>query len=74
MFALVSAALAVAAVLAVRAEAAEAPVAPAAPEWEQVFDEGTGKAYYWNRATNEVTWTAPVALSDGRNGVLVREN
>ena len=53
---------------------AAGPVAPAAPEWEQVFDEGTGKAYYWNRATNEVTWTAPVALSDGRNGVLVREN
>ena len=28
-------------------------------EWQLVPDEASGTAYYWNPATNEVSWTAP---------------
>ncbi|KAG6572861.1 WW domain [Phytophthora cinnamomi] len=31
--------------------------------WEEVPDAASGDAYYWNRKTNETTWTRPVARS-----------
>ena len=30
-------------------------------EWEKVTDEATGDSYYWNRRTNETSWTKPKA-------------
>lgn len=27
--------------------------------WQRVLDKKTNRYYYWNKATNEVTWTAP---------------
>ncbi|XP_076250612.1 uncharacterized protein LOC143190289 isoform X2 [Rhynchophorus ferrugineus] len=33
------------------------PIATA--EWQQCLDESTGYSYYWNTATDQVTWTAP---------------
>lgn len=29
--------------------------------WEQVIDSATNKPYYWNRVTNETSWTPPTA-------------
>ena len=28
--------------------------------WQSVFDEGSKSYYYWNKATNETSWTKPV--------------
>ena len=30
-------------------------------EWEKVTDSTTGDSYYWNRRTNETSWTKPKA-------------
>ncbi|CAE7565076.1 pub1 [Symbiodinium natans] len=38
---------------------AEAPALPAG--WEQGVDAGSGKTYYYNRATNQSSWTIPTA-------------
>lgn len=35
--------------------------APLPASWEQVTDPASGKAYYWNRATGETSWTPPAA-------------
>ena len=50
--------------------------AGAAPEdeWELVEEEGTGRSYWWNPATDEVSWGAPAqgapaaAASPGKDG------
>uniref|UniRef100_K3WU13 WW domain-containing protein n=1 Tax=Globisporangium ultimum (strain ATCC 200006 / CBS 805.95 / DAOM BR144) TaxID=431595 RepID=K3WU13_GLOUD len=30
-------------------------------DWEPVTDPHSGDVYYWNRNTNETTWTRPVS-------------
>ena len=34
---------------------------PALPsDWEPVLDSASGKTYYWQRSTNQTSWTQPV--------------
>ena len=35
-------------------------------EWRSVLDEATGKYYYWNTKTDEVTWDNPIE-DDSKN-------
>lgn len=37
------------------------PAAALPAGWESTIDPATGKTYYFNRATNETTWTMPTA-------------
>jgi hypothetical protein len=55
-----AAALAVAEAAAAEASAAQALTeALKACPWQPVEEEGTGDTYWWNRATNDVTWDTP---------------
>lgn len=38
-----------------------APAVALPAGWEQVMDANTNKPYYWNRVTNETSWTPPTA-------------
>lgn len=33
---------------------------PLPPGWEPVVDRGSGRTYFWNRATNETSWHPPM--------------
>ena len=33
-------------------------------DWRSTLDEVTGKYYFWNIKTNEVTWENPLAIED----------
>lgn len=49
---------------------AASAIKPFAPrtEWQLVPDEASGHSYYWNPATNEVSWTAPANFIRPRTG------
>ena len=36
-------------------------------DWREAIDKSTGKPYYYNTATNEVTWDKPTSLCDAVN-------
>ncbi|XP_073397646.1 formin-binding protein 4 isoform X1 [Dendrobates tinctorius] len=38
-------------------------------DWQEVWDENTGCYYYWNTASNEVTWELPPSLASQVQGV-----
>jgi len=43
-----------------------------APEWTEVPDPKTGKAYYWNKATGETSWTRPPTAQEMERAVRER--
>jgi len=48
--------------------------------WDEVYDPGTGRHYYWNTVTGEVAWLSPthprskISLPADKLRVLIKEN
>lgn len=42
---------------------AAAPDSGATTEWEEMYDSGSNRTYYYNRTTGETSWEKPAALS-----------
>ena len=38
------------------------------PDWEEVADEASGKVYFWNTKTDEVSWDRPAPAVSGSIG------
>ena len=45
-------------------------VAPQVPSsnWTELVDKSSGKTYYWNKKTNETSWTPPPSMGTGPAG------
>ena len=44
-------------------EADPAAAPPESSDWQLVPEEGTGRTYWWNAATDEVSWSAPPGVA-----------
>ena len=42
------------------------PRRPEEEGWERVFDQASGKEYFWHNVTDEVRWTEPPELAVNR--------
>lgn len=53
---------------------------PLPEEWEEVYDSGIGRHYYWNTKTDEVSWLSPkhprskISLPAEKLRALIKEN